>query len=493
MTRTNYVVRAAVAACFATAAGQALAVVNISNNTGVPRVANTVPTATTTLDAAATFKLDIQVQPPVGISPKAANPVYLKLNLLNGAKFASPPQLRCSAFSGGISADTTAVTAGVQAGGNGFSNVTFVMSATDNNATSGSFMSSAFCSATVTAITISGLNNVGVSATFEYTDGLITTSSNIAGNLVTFVNAFSATYSASTATTAVVDATSGSDNFVNAQNNTQGTALLGFLRFDRNADSASTASNMGTDHLLGEALNAGSGSITISGPAIEAMKAAKSSAGLYLTSAATNDCATSIKGAFQATAANSVTFTGLSTANISGGVFVCGVVLSGTTQILTGQIQGQFAGGPVSGVSITFPAAGNMANIQQNGKSKNAYFVNASTSPSKTSVIRILNNGGVTGTIRASAYLVGDGVTGTTPNVAGTAVGTANATIGTLATGESLSLTSAQLEALLGYTPATPQTKYRVVFSGGLTDFKVLNYTRDVVGGYITTSQYQDD
>ena len=55
---------------------------------------------------------------------------------------------------------------------------------------------------------------------------------------------------------------------------------------------------------------------------------------------------------------------------------------------------------------------------------------------------------------------------------------------------------SATLEAALGLTGATalaPTTKYRIVVSGGLASFKIINYSKDVPTGAINLSQAQDD
>jgi hypothetical protein len=471
-------------------ASSAMAVVLVGTTTGVVRVAKEIPNTTTTLTNGGNA-LDIRVLAPAGAGATGTNPVYLKVNLQNGAKFAGTPSLNCSGITGaGGATSATAGNISIQNGGAGFSNVTFVVSGDQGDADFTFNATSAYCTVSGLNVTISGLSNVGVSATFEYTDGATQASTNQNGSYITFVDSFSATYSASSGT-AVVDATSGSDNFVAGSNLNSGTAILGYVQIGRNAGVANTAT-MGNDMNLGAALGVSSGTITIAGPAIAAMKAAASSAGVYLSSAA-NCGATVVKTSFQSTGADSVTFTGLTTANMEG-LYACGVVSGGTQQILTGQLTGLPGGNTAATtISINYGSAGNIQNVAQNGKSKNAFFVNASTSASKTSIIRLVNTGGVSGTLRATAYLIGDGVTGTTPNVDGTQVGTANSVIGTLAAGQSLSMTSAQLEALLGYTPASGTVKYRVVFSGGLTDFKVLNYTKDVVGGYITTSQYQDD
>jgi len=481
--KSNHILRTAVAACFGTMAAGAFAAVTVGGTTPV-RVAKELPSTTTTLVNAANV-LDLQVTMPAGAGATGTNPVFVKLALTNGAKFAGTPVMNCDRLTGAFGATQltgNAFPSVVQNGGAGFSTVTFVITG-DALGQDTTFSSSATCTAAGIDLTISGLTDIAVSATVEFTNGLLQASANANGSYVTFVDSFSATFSAGV-TGLVVDATSGSDNFVPTSNLTQGTGVLGYLSFNRGG-SAANSSTMGTSMSLANALD--SASVTISGPAIAALKNS-SSAGVYLTTDA--GCATVVAaghGFFDSTAATSVTFATATTAQVSAGFYVCGVVTAANTVVIgTGQITGQFGGTGVTGVTINFGAAGNLQNVSQNGSTKNAYFINASSSIAKTSVIRIVNTGGNSGTIRATAYLVGDNGAAD-----GTAVGNANSTIGTLTANQSISLTSAQLEALLGYTPASGTVKYRVVFSAGLANFEVLNFTRDVGSGSISLSQSQ--
>ena len=481
--KSNHILRTAVAACFGTMAVGAFAGVLVGGTTPV-RVAKELPSTTTALVNAGNV-LDLEVTMPAGAGATGTNPVFVKLALTNGAKFGGTPAMNCNRLTG--AGGGTALTGGngfpavVQNGGAGFSTVTFVITG-DVSGNDTTFSNSATCTAIGIDLTISGLSDIAVSATVEFTNGLLQASANANGSYVTFVDSFSATFSAGV-TGLVVDATSGSDNFVIGSNLTSGTGVLGFLSFNRGG-SAANSSTMGTSMSLVNALD--SATVTISGPAIAAFKAA-SSGGVYLTTDA--GCATVVAAGhafFDSTAATSVTFSTATPAQISAGFYACGIVSAGTQVIGTGQITGQFGGVGLTGVTINFGAAGNMQNVTQNGSTKNAYFLNASTSAAKTSVIRIVNTGGNSGTIRATAYLVGDGGA-----VDGTQVGNANSTIGTLTANQSLSLTSAQLETALGFTPASGTVKYRVVFAAGLANFEVLNFTRDVASGAITLSQAQ--
>ncbi len=111
---------------------------------------------------------------------------------------------------------------------------------------------------------------------------------------------------------------------------------------------------------------------------------------------------------------------------------------------------------------------------------RDAFFVNASSSGNKTSVVRLVNVTGQSAALTATAY---DG--------AGTVVGTANASLGTFAAQQTLAFTSAQLESAIGYTPSAGTAKYRIAFSAKLTNFEVINFTKDVATGNLTLAQAQ--
>jgi hypothetical protein len=113
---------------------------------------------------------------------------------------------------------------------------------------------------------------------------------------------------------------------------------------------------------------------------------------------------------------------------------------------------------------------------------RNAVFVNASSSSNKTSIVRMINLGNQSGAVTATAY-----------NEAGTPVGKLNAALGTLTAQQTLTFTSAQLETLIGYTPASATAKYRVVFFAGVPNFETLNYISDVATGNVTLGQAQVD
>ncbi len=113
---------------------------------------------------------------------------------------------------------------------------------------------------------------------------------------------------------------------------------------------------------------------------------------------------------------------------------------------------------------------------------RNALFVNASTSGNKTSVLRLINPGSAGGNLTATAY-----------DEAGNSVGSANAALGTIAARQMLTFTSAQLEAAIGYTPASDTAKYRIVFSANLPELELLNFIKDNASGNLTLGQAQID
>lgn len=494
MNRNNFVLRAAVASAFGVVAAQAGAAVDFGATTVTPaRFAKEIPTNTTAI-ANAGNALDMQIKVPAGYVPSASTDLYVKVNLTNGATFGGTPSIYCA--TAGDSATYNDISGDLTLGGASTSFATFLVSANGNTV-------GTYC--VVTAFTgigvISGNSrDVSMSATIEYKNGLSNTVSGASNNYITFVRGIGASFSGASGSV-VVDATSGSDNFASAGStsvtNSATKANLGFITVGSVGSGAAAVTALlnsstalqanGTNNVTGaDAIQ--SATITVSGPALAAGLAALGTSGVYLSLSADAACATKTYKA-SATATNSVTFSAVTIAHVFDGVHVCMDVSGGTTQITTGQITATIDGSAVSNVTADLTGStSSLELVSQNGTTKNAYFVNASTSTSKTSVIRIVNTGGNSGTIRATAYVVGSG---TTPS--STAAGTANATIATLAANESITLTSADLESLLGYTPSSSTEKYRVVFSAGLAAFKVLNYTKDVAGGYITLSQSQDD
>lgn len=120
--------------------------------------------------------------------------------------------------------------------------------------------------------------------------------------------------------------------------------------------------------------------------------------------------------------------------------------------------------------------------VDTNVAARNAFFVNASTSTNKTSILRIINASDLVGTLTATAYSEDDAM-----------VGQGNAPISTIGAQQMLTLTSAQLESLIGYTPSAPTAKYRIVFKTNLSSFELINFVKDNATGNLTLGQSQID
>ncbi len=109
-----------------------------------------------------------------------------------------------------------------------------------------------------------------------------------------------------------------------------------------------------------------------------------------------------------------------------------------------------------------------------------ALFVNASTSANKTSLVRLVNTSGSAGAMTATAY-----------DESGAQLGTSGAILGSMSAYQTRTFSSAELQSLIGFTPASSTAKYAVYFSSDLPAFQVINYTRDVATGALTLSQPQ--
>lgn len=479
MNSKTYVLRAAVAACFAFTGGQALAVLDltVSPVTGILKYAKEIPSNTAAL-ANPGNQHDMRIKVPVAYKVDASNPLFVKFDMTSGAKFTTGnPVLACLTAAGADSAVGT-----VTVGGAGFSNVTFTMPNTTTTV-------SGTCrlSANVAGTTISGLNAVNVSATVEYKNGLsnVVSAAGVSP-FITFVRGVSATLVGADGDI-VVDATSGSDNFTAASNKGTLLGLLGRMIFEpvgTSASVAATTTNIAVADVITTAV------VTVNGPAVSVAMGANAGSGIFLD---TDSACNSRDLTVSASASNSVTFYA-TPAQIAAALYPCINISGVTTQVPTGQFTGSIASGvAVANVTADFSVSSDrLENITQNGTTKNAYMVNASTSAAKTSIVRIINTGAAAAAFTATAFTVDVGVADGQP-VARTQLGTANSALGTVAAGGSLTLSSAQIETALGFVPNAGGSKYRVVISAGTDAFKVLNFTRDISTGAIVLTQSQDD
>lgn len=465
MKQKNNALRLAIAACFGVAAGQAGAVVTLG--TPVPYALENPNNASL---QSTTSLLAIALSSIPALKPTTTTPFYTKVNLLNGAVFDTAPNLLCAASGLGGTAGIT-FTGTIDLGGTiGSNSVTFRVTAL-NGAGDSAYLTTG-CTVSAASYTVSGLTTKSVSAVLEYTNGASIAATAQVGSWITFQRGLSTTVSAP-AVDVVVDATSGSDNFVVGSNLGLGTAYLGFIKYAANGVTAfdSAGANMEPSVAMTSA------SLTVSGPAIAAAIAFGNS-GVFLSTVSA--CSDSTNAAtFSTSAGTSVTFNNVAATVLSGGTFICARVPQNVT-ITTGQLTATLSNAVATATTRTLDVSAtsnNIANVTANGSTRNAYFVNASTSTNKTSVLRIINKAGISGALTATAY-----------NEAGTVIGTANSSLGTVANNQMLSKTSAELETALGITGLAPTAKYSVVISGALGSFEVLNFTKDNATGSLALS-----
>jgi uncharacterized protein YkvS len=462
--KRNNALRLAVAACFGVVANQAGAAVIGTSNTNY---ALEIPSNATLVQAATELQININTIP--GLVPTATTPMFVKVNLLNGATWGTAPILYCSTAVANANPVTGTVDLGGTVGGN---SVTFRMTG-GGNAMSGA------CTVSANSITVSGLTTKTVSAQIEYTNGATTVTTAQVGNYITFQRGLSTVVSAP-ATGVVVDATSGSDNWAVGSNLTVGTAYIGRVVYGQatGVTNGNTAYNSAGVTLEGSSAFS-TAVLTVSGPAIAASMS-RGVSGIYLSTV--SGCSDlGVTAAFTNSASTtSVTFAGLTPTVLSAGVFICATV-PGNVVITTGQLTATITSmTPLAATQTGLDASAasnNVANVTANGSTRNGYFVNASTSTSKTSVLRLINRSGIAGVITATAY-----------DETGARVGTANASLGNLAINQMMTKTSADLEAAIGYTPASATAKYSIVFSGALPSFEVLNFSKDVASGSVNLS-----
>lgn len=472
------IISVAIAGCFGALAGQANAAVTL----GTPLVyaAENETNGLITGTAAGTAgDISILLNSIPGLVPTTAAPMFVKVALLNGATWgAVAPTLFCRG-SGSINQTIASAVGNITVGGTpGTNTVTFsVATGSDAAGATAVLLTNSGCIVSAATIQMTGHTTKTVSAQIEYTNGLTTAITAQVGTYISFARGISTVVSAP-ATNVLVDATSGSDNWAAANNLTVGTAYIGTIRYGNLGTPLLNSAGAATTD-AGTVMSAAGGSITVSGPAIVAALSIGSS-GVYLVSANAGACnSPSVAAVFSTSAASSVTFSGVTPTQLSAAIDICARV-PGNVVITTGQLTATLAGrGVVNADNVldTSAASNNIANVGSNGSTRNAYFVNASTSTNKTSVLRLINRSGQSGAVTATAY-----------NEAGTIIGTANSSLGTLINNQMLSKTSAELETALGITGLATTAKYSVVFSAALPNLEILNFTKDNATGNLTLS-----
>lgn len=112
---------------------------------------------------------------------------------------------------------------------------------------------------------------------------------------------------------------------------------------------------------------------------------------------------------------------------------------------------------------------------------RNAYIVYPSNSDGNTTQLYVVNTTSLSAPLTAKAY-DDNGV-----------LVASNKPVGMLGANLMLTLTSAQLETLMGYTPPTPSSKWRIVISANLSNFELINYAKDALTGTSVLAQSQTE
>jgi hypothetical protein len=112
---------------------------------------------------------------------------------------------------------------------------------------------------------------------------------------------------------------------------------------------------------------------------------------------------------------------------------------------------------------------------------RNAYSIYPSSAGNITSQLHVVNTTSQSTALSATAY---------DENGALLASGKA---LGTLGANQMLTFTSAQLEALIGFVPASSTSKWRIAITGALTGFELLHYAKDAASGLLVLMQAQTE
>ena len=291
-------------------------------------------------------------------APSTGQNLLMSVTLNNGATFKTAPVAACIDATAGNSAAGT-----LNLGGAGSNQAVFTV---DFNAVSAAITAGATltrCYVSAADLNVTGAH-ADVNMSISYTYGTLA-SSVASGTLVQFQNSLA---------DSVVAGTDKVANVVSGFVTLSGAVTLltaGTISWVTDATAASTATNLATLMVLGDALGVGSGSITVAGTSLVASKV---TGGVWLE---TNGCTNA--GAGLATAAGGVTpvtFTGLTAANLSAGTTNVCVSFDGVTAIPAGSITAQVGGTAKTGYSLPATTALTLMSITRNGTTLVAPLVN---------------------------------------------------------------------------------------------------------------------
>jgi len=406
-TNQNTILRLAVAAALAGGAATSYAVVDL----GIPipvKFANELPTTGVSLFNAAG---DLTFSAPVtSFKPTAGQNLQINVTLSNGAVYVGTPTVLCNITTAGPPAAAGSATlASLNLGGAGTSQAIYSLSQTSVSAQAGdSGTVTTACTVNASAITVASGAHVNINASVTYTYGTLA-SSTVAGAIITFVKGVSGFITGPS--THVAQVTAGFLTFTAAAT----TATFGTFSFQGNG----SARGAGVDNtaaaaaaiVVADALS--SASITAAGASL----AGSRTGGVFLVTGGACAAGTQASGG----PAASVSFAGLTPAQVSAGLTVC-LNVNGTSTIPADSVTATLVGVPNTGFSLVTTLSPNvLATITRNGSSRRALNIPNAVNADQA-FIRITNTSALAGR-----------VIGTLIDQTGVVLGTANSVLITAA------------------------------------------------------------
>jgi len=324
----------------------------------------------------------------------------VKVNLLGGATFKTAPTLHCNVDDtkdGTVSANSAA--GSISIGGANASNVTFVLSTTNNIPAAAA---SAVCIISATDLYYSGTTDKTISATIEYRDGATPVVSGANGTYISFVKGVSANFTPAS-TPPVIDVAASSNKFTAGG----ATGFAGSVKYGAvgSVFSANLADALGAASILGSNTSP-LFSVTIGGAPLAG------ATNVYLSSVVNNCSVASYSATISTSASTTLTISAIAANDISNGLGVC-LVYSGTTPIPEGTITATISRNmETNSYQPDFsPIAASLASFKKNGAST---YVDFLTSPTGfPTYVRFTNPTSLTGNVLVDAYN-DDGGKGTT-------------------------------------------------------------------------------
>lgn len=362
------------------------------------KFAKELPTSTSSLILKAAPGVGVANAAPTGVKVSPTNNVYVKFNLLNGAKFKTDLADASLVCKSGGAGSIAGVDATKTVGGAGQTFATFQL----KPAGVGTASLGSACQLTVADLTLtSGLKDVSISATVEYNDAGAPKVLASKGQFITFTQALAVTYTPNLSPLKI-DVGQSSKKFIDGTTN-RVTAQVGTIKYAA----------------LGSILNATGGTLTpasalstvkliITGPAVGSVHSGNvGTSGVFLAKNGTfckaNNTDITTKGTVSYSG-TSVTFNGVGVSALTNDVQVC-IVNNGTNVIADGQITANLS---VDGIKNSMvpdlTATRNaLATLKKNGASTKA-LVLPDPSQSDKPYVRIYNIGSSTGRVLGTLY-----------------------------------------------------------------------------------------